>query len=359
MASTLLDVTKADDATRTTVEEAVNSFASHGLRALGVAVCDVVEGQEDNWEFVAVMPIYDPPRSDTAETIARAMELGVSVKMLTGDQLEIAKETARRLQMGGNIYKASLLNEYKESQTGISRVEFIDKADGFAGVFPEHKFEIVKSLKDNGHVVGMTGDGVNDAPALKVADVGIAVADATDAARAAASIVLCAPGLSVIIDAIITSRKIFQRMKSYALYACGTTVRTVLTFSILVWVFEFDFPPFVVLIMAVLNDGTILTISRDRAIPSPTPDVWNLKNLFTRAIVLGVVQAVATIIFFFILFDTSFFEDMGLASPWRVDNNATFTSADGRVQQSYQNANHPQLHSIVYLQCKCSWPRHR
>jgi len=125
--------------------------------------------------------------------------------------------------MGPNIYRASILREYKESDTGMSKAEFIEKSDGFAGVFPEHKYEIVRSLKDGGHIVGMTGDGVNDAPALKAADVGVAVADATDAARAAASIVLLTPGLSVIIDAILTSRKIFQRMKAYALYACATT----------------------------------------------------------------------------------------------------------------------------------------
>jgi len=125
--------------------------------------------------------------------------------------------------MGPNIYRAKILENYNESKTGMSKEEFIKRSDGFAGVFPEHKYEIVKSLKDGGHIVGMTGDGVNDAPALKAADVGIAVADATDAARAAASIVLCAPGLSVIIDAILTSRKIFQRMKAYALYACATT----------------------------------------------------------------------------------------------------------------------------------------
>jgi len=139
------------------------------------------------------------------------------------DQLEIAKETARRLHMGPNIYRAAIIKQYDESVIGMPKKEFIERADGFSGVFPEHKYEIVKSLKDGGHIVGMTGDGVNDAPALKAADVGIAVADATDAARAASSIVLLTPGLSVIIDAILTSRKIFQRMKAYALYACATT----------------------------------------------------------------------------------------------------------------------------------------
>eukprot|EP00911_Craspedida_sp_UC1_P002201 UC1_evm1s1682 len=348
MAATLLNVTNASDEMREKVEAAVDDFASHGLRALGVARAEVVDGSADNWEFIAVMPIFDPPRHDTAETIARAMALGVSVKMLTGDQLEIAKETARRLQMGPNIYPAKVLNDYSEGKTGITKSDFIEEADGFSGVFPEHKFEIVAECKRNGHIVAMTGDGVNDAPALKCADVGIAVADATDAARAAASIVLTEPGLSVVIDAILTSRMIFQRMKSYALYACATTVRIVLTFSVLVWAFKFDFPPFIILVMAVLNDGTIMTISRDVVVPNTRPDKWALKALFIRAIMLGAVQSVSTIVFFSLMLQTRFFHDMAPS----LDASATWTvnSADSTDQASSSGANSWQLHSIIYLQ---------
>lgn len=134
-----------------------------------------------------------------------------------GDQLAIAKETGRRLGMGVNMYpSASLLGNHKdESIAGLPIEELIERADGFAGVFPEHKYEIVKKLQEQKHIVGMTGDGVNDAPALKKADIGIAVADATDAARGASDIVLTEPGLSVIISAVLTSRAIFQRMKNY------------------------------------------------------------------------------------------------------------------------------------------------
>jgi len=137
--------------------------------------------------------------------------------MVTGDALDIARETAKKLGMGTNILDASGLGDSNRKETKAV-IESIEKADGFAQVFPEHKFHIIDVLQKSGHIVGMTGDGVNDAPALKRADCGIAVSGATDAARTAASIVLLSPGLNVIIDAIKESRRIFQRMNSYAIY---------------------------------------------------------------------------------------------------------------------------------------------
>ncbi|TQD95220.1 hypothetical protein C1H46_019194 [Malus baccata] len=177
--------------------------------------------------------------------------------MITGDQLAIGKETGRRLGMGTNMYPSSaLLGENKNSIDGTLVIdELIENADGFAGVFPEHKYEIVQRLQGKKHIVGMTGDGVNDAPALKKADIGIAVADATDAARGASDIVLTEPGLSVIISAVLTSRAIFQRMKNYTIYAVSITIRIVLGFLLLAVFWKFDFPPFMVLIIAILNDG--------------------------------------------------------------------------------------------------------
>ncbi|KAG1354387.1 putative Plasma membrane ATPase 2 [Cocos nucifera] len=199
----------------------IDKFADRGLRSLAVAYQEVPAGIKDSpggpWEFIGLLPLFDPPRHDSAETIRRALNLGVSVKMITGDQLAIAKETGRRLGMGTNMYpSSSLLGETKDGEIAVLPVdELIEQADGFAGVFPEHKYEIVKRLQARKHICGMTGDGVNDAPALKKADIGIAVADATDAARSASDIVLTEPGLSVIISAVLTSRAIFQRMKNY------------------------------------------------------------------------------------------------------------------------------------------------
>jgi H+-transporting ATPase len=175
--------------------------------------------------------------------------------------------------------------------------------------FAEHKYEIVKRLKDKKHIVGMTGDGVNDAPALKKADIGIAVADATDAARGASDIVLTEPGLSVIISAVLTSRSIFQRMKNYTIYAVSITIRIVLGFLLLALIWQFDFSPFMVLIIAILNDGTIMTISKDRVKPSPVPDSWKLKEIFSIGVVLGTYLALMTVLFFWLMHKTSFFPD--------------------------------------------------
>ncbi|KAL5161500.1 ATPase 11, plasma membrane-type [Glycine soja] len=296
------------------VHAIIDKFAERGLRSLAVARQEVPEGTKDSpggpWEFVGLLPLFDPPRHDSAETIRRALDLGVSVKMITGDQLAIGKETGRRLGMGTNMYpSSSLLGENKDGLGAVAVDDLIENADGFAGVFPEHKYEIVKRLQARKHICGMTGDGVNDAPALKIADIGIAVADATDAARSASDIVLTEPGLSVIISAVLTSRAIFQRMKNYTIYAISITIRIVLGFMLLNSFWKFDFPPFMVLVIAILNDGTIMTISKDRVKPSPLPDSWKLSEIFTTGIVLGSYLALMTVIFFYIVVETNFFPD--------------------------------------------------
>ncbi|CAA7057925.1 unnamed protein product [Microthlaspi erraticum] len=292
----------------------IDKFAERGLRSLGVGRQTVPEKDKESagtpWEFVGLLPLFDPPRHDSAETIRRALDLGVNVKMITGDQLAIGKETGRRLGMGTNMYPSSSLLENKDDTTGGVPVdELIEKADGFAGVFPEHKYEIVKRLQDRKHIVGMTGDGVNDAPALKKADIGIAVDDATDAARSASDIVLTEPGLSVIVSAVLTSRAIFQRMKNYTIYAVSITIRIVLGFMLVALIWEFDFSPFMVLIIAILNDGTIMTISKDRVKPSPIPDSWKLKEIFATGVVLGTYMALISVVFFWLAHDTDFFSD--------------------------------------------------
>ncbi|KAL0660045.1 hypothetical protein Bca4012_080630 [Brassica carinata] len=229
-----------------------------------------------------------------------------------GDQLAIGKETGRRLGMGTNMYPSSaLLGNHKDPALANIPVEdLIEQADGFAGVFPEHKYEIVKKLQERKHIVGMTGDGVNDAPALKKADIGIAVDDATDAARGASDIVLTEPGLSVIISAVLTSRAIFQRMKNYTIYAVSITIRIVLGFMLIALIWKFDFSAFMVLIIAILNDGTIMTISKDRVTPSPTPDSWKLREIFATGVVLGSYLAVMTVVFFWLANETDFFSNV-------------------------------------------------
>ncbi|RXH72568.1 hypothetical protein DVH24_012252 [Malus domestica] len=305
------------------VHAVIDKFAERGLRSLAVARQQVPEKTKESqgtpWQFVGLLPLFDPPRHDSAETIRRALNLGVNVKMITGDQLAIGKETGRRLGMGTNMYPSSaLLGQDKDAAIASLPVdELIEKADGFAGVFPEHKYEIVKRLQERKHICGMTGDGVNDAPALKKADIGIAVADATDAARGASDIVLTEPGLSVIISAVLTSRAIFQRMKNYTIYAVSITIRIVFGFMFIALIWKFDFAPFMVLIIAILNDGTIMTISKDRVKPSPLPDSWKLREIFATGIVLGGYMALMTVVFFWLMRDTDFFSDKFLVRSLR------------------------------------------
>ncbi|KAH9670581.1 ATPase 11 plasma membrane-type-related [Citrus sinensis] len=251
---------------------------------------EVPEGSKESsgspWQFIGLIPLFDPPIHDSAETIRRALSLGLGVKMITGDQLAIAKETGRRLGMGTNMYPSSALSgqDRDESIVALPVDELIEKADGFAGVFPEHKYEIVKHLQARNHICGMIGNGVNDAPALKKADIGIAVADATDAARSAADIVLTEPGLNVIITAVLISRAIFQRMRNY-----------MFAFRLLALIWQFNFPPLMVLIIAILNDGAIIiTISKDRVRPSPHPERWNLIKIFVTGSILGGYLAMMT-----------------------------------------------------------------
>jgi H+-transporting ATPase len=278
------------------VEKAVNEFARRGFRSLGVARAD----QEGKWQFVGVLPLFDPPREQAKVTIASARQMGVNVKMVTGDQLAIARETSRQLGLGANIVDASSLGDEKQQDTPQS-AKAIEKADGFAQVFPEHKFHIVKVLQKLGHFVGMTGDGVNDAPALKQADCGIAVSGATDAARAAASIVLLASGLSVIIDAIKESRKIVQRMNSYAIYRIAETLRVLLFMVLSILIFNFyPLTAVMIVMLAVLNDGAILSIAYDNVHYKDKPEAWNMHLVLGIATVLGLVGPIAAFSLFYL-----------------------------------------------------------
>jgi H+-transporting ATPase len=278
------------------VEKAVNEFAARGFRSLGVARAEG-DGQ---WQLVGVLPLFDPPREDAKATIATARQMGVKIKMVTGDALAIAKETAQKLDMGANILDAAGLGDSKK-QEPAAVAESIEKADGFAQVFPEHKFHIVDVLQQRGHIVGMTGDGVNDAPALKKADCGIAVSDATDAARAAASIVLLASGLSVIIDAIKESRRIFQRMNSYAIYRIAETLRVLFFMTLAILAFNFyPLTAVMIVMLALLNDGAILSIAYDNVHYKDQPEAWNMRVVLGIATVLGIIGVVSAFALFYL-----------------------------------------------------------
>ncbi len=287
-----------DDAA-TQLEGTVERFAGHGYRSLGVARRD----GGGSWRLMGVLALADPPREDSAATVTAAKQLGVEVKMVTGDQVAIGREVARQVGLGDQILDASALDTEGSEQELGDRVE---AADGFAQVFPEHKFRIVKLLQARGHIVGMTGDGVNDAPALKQADAGIAVAGATDAARAAADVVLLAPGLSVIVAAIRQAREIFARMTSYATYRIAETIRVLLLITLAIVVMNF-FPVTAVMIvfLALLNDGAILAIAYDRVRGSATPAAWDMRGVLTLATALGLMGVLETFLLF-MLADTVF-----------------------------------------------------
>ncbi len=278
------------------VKKKIEEFAGRGYRALGVARAD----HGEDWKFLGVLPLSDPPREDSKSTIQTAREMGVKLKMVTGDQVAIAKEIARQLGLGQNILDAEGFGETKQHES-TQLADSIEKADGFAQVYPEHKYHIVEVLQQRKHITGMTGDGVNDAPALKKADVGIAVSGATDAARSAADIVLTTPGLSVIIDAIKEARRIFQRMNSYSIYRIAETVRVLLFMTLSILVFNF-YPVTAVMIvlLALLNDGPILAIAYDRTRMSPQPEAWDMPLVLGISSTLGVLGVIASFGLFFL-----------------------------------------------------------
>ena len=275
------------------VDEYVDAFAAKGHRALGVAKAD----KKGEWEYVGLIALYDPPREDSGDTIKTAQSMGVQVKMITGDHIAIAKEVAHEVNLGTNIMTAPSFMDKSDKEA--KRV--VENADGFAEVFPEHKYRIVELLQEKEHIVGMTGDGVNDAPALKKADAGIAVAGATDAAKSAAEIVLTKPGLSVIIDAVKQSRKIFQRMNTYAIYRIAETLRVL--FFIVATILAFNFYPvtaLMIVLLALFNDAPIMAIAYDNVRYSSKPEKWDMRKVLAVSSLLGLVGVLVTFSVYYI-----------------------------------------------------------
>ncbi|SCV00511.1 LANO_0F07228g1_1 [Lachancea nothofagi CBS 11611] len=272
-------------------ENKVAELASRGFRALGVAR----KRGEGHWEILGVMPCMDPPRDDTASTVHEARRLGLRVKMLTGDAVGIAKETCRQLGLGTNIYNAERLGlGGGGDMPGSELADFVENADGFAEVFPQHKYAVVEILQQRGYLVAMTGDGVNDAPSLKKADTGIAVEGATDAARSAADIVFLAPGLSAIIDALKTSRQIFHRMYSYVVYRIALSLHLEIFLGLWIAILNNSLNIDLIVFIAIFADVATLAIAYDNAPFDQKPVKWNLPRLWGMSIILGIILAVGT-----------------------------------------------------------------
>jgi H+-transporting ATPase len=321
------------------VEADVHELGTRGIRSLAVAKTNPEKNNQ--WEMLGLLTFLDPPRPDTKQTVADARAYGVMVKMITGDHLLIARETSKQLDLGLNIYNAEglpLLDmETKKKPENLSR-DYGDlclAADGFAQVFPEHKYLVVECLRELGYKTGMTGDGVNDAPALKRADVGIAVHGATDAARAAADIILTQPGLSTIILGLKISRGIFCRIKNFITYRVAATLQLLVFFFMATFLFKpshyqpnplpahtqdwpdfFHMPVLMLMLITVLNDGTLISIGYDNVSPSKFPEKWNLKALFLIGSVLAGVALISSLLLLWMLLDSnndgSVFQGMGI-----------------------------------------------
>ena len=270
---------------------AVDRLARDGTRALGVARSD----DGEHWTLLGLLPMLDPPRPDAAATIARAKELGVSVKMVTGDDVAIGSEIARELGLGDHLLVASEVfgEDSSPQHIAVDAARAVEVADGFGRVFPEHKFQIVKALQERGHIVAMTGDGVNDAPALKQADCGVAVSGATDAARSAAALILTAPGLSTIINAIMEARAIFERITSYIYYRIAMTLNIMLVVVLVYLVYDFmPLTAIMIVFMALLDDIPIMTIAYDNVKVQNQPVRWNMQRIISFSTIMGIMALV-------------------------------------------------------------------
>ena len=307
---------------RARVEKIIEDLARRGVRCLTVA--RTIDENCEKWEMSGILTFLDPPRPDTKETIRKAKVYGVDVKMITGDNQLIAQEMARMLNMDPNILTPEGLPQFPESgdpkdipdTLGRDYGDMMLACGGFAHVYPEHKYLIVEALRQRGFTCAMTGDGVNDAPALKRSDVGIAVHGSTDAARAAADMVLTDPGLSVVVDAMLIARGVFQRMLSFLIYRVSATLQLVFFFFLGVFILptanfnindpDFQFfrlPVLMFMLITLLNDGTLMAIGYDYVRPSERPQRWNLRVLFVVSSVLAFVALVSSLLLLWMALD--------------------------------------------------------
>jgi H+-transporting ATPase len=265
------------------LEAKTNKFAMKGYRTLAVAKAD----DKNHPELVGLVALSDMPRPDSKELIKELKELGISVKMLTGDALPVAKEIAKDVSLGENIIKASDLKEFLK-ENAVKAAEEAQHTDGFAEIYPEDKYAIVKSLQATKHVIGMTGDGVNDAPALKQAEVGIAVSNATDVAKGAASIVLTREGLIGIVDLVKNGRVIYSRLTSWILSKIIRTLQ-IAVFVVLSFLFTGSYvvSAFAVILYFFMTDFVKISLSTDNVQWSRKPDAWNITGLVKISIMLS------------------------------------------------------------------------
>ena len=364
----VLQLCKNKDKIGDEVQHIIEDLAGRGIRCLAVARTHA----DGEWYMSGILTFLDPPRPDTKLTIKRSREYGVAVKMITGDHLLIAKEMARMIDMGQNILLPEGLPKFPESgdprdipdTLGRDYGDFMLACDGFAHVYPEHKYLIVEALRQRGYTCAMTGDGVNDAPALKRADVGVAVHGATDAARAASDMVLTEPGLSVVVDAMIIARGVFQRMLSFLIYRVSATLQLVFFFFTACFALPpvnygvgryesagsnsqfFHIPVLMFMLITLLNDGTLMSIGYDNVFPSPRPQRWNLPALFFVSAVLAAVALASSLLLLWMALDGNA-ENHGY--PGRCGKECSWFSYLGLPYVEYN-----QIVTMLYLKVSIS-----
>ncbi|KAI3056905.1 hypothetical protein CBS147353_11110 [Aspergillus niger] len=268
-------------------KEKATEFASRGFRSLGVAV----RREDEDWTLLGMMPMFDPPREDTAQTIAEAQKPGIQVKMLTGDAIAIAKETCKLLALGTKVFNSERLIG---GGLGAMAEDLVERADGFAEVFPEHKYQVVQMLQECGHLTAMPGDGVNDAPSLKKADCGIAVEGASEAAQSAADIVFLEPGLSTIIDSIKVARQIFHRTKAYIQYRIALCLHLEINLTTTMIVLNESIRSDLVVFLALFADLATVAVAYYNASYELRPVEWQLPKIWIISVILGILLAAAT-----------------------------------------------------------------
>ncbi len=271
------------------INRTVDDFSTRGYRTIAVAVCENAEPQKNvDCKFVGLLALSDPPRPDSKAMIQRIKDLGIRPLMLTGDNQAIAREIAGQVGIGTRIHSAKEL----DGLSGEEQLKLIENSDGFAEVYPEDKFKIVHLLQEAGHMVGMTGDGVNDSPALKQAELGTAVSAATDVAKASASVVLTKPGLSEIIDTIKVSRQTYQRMLTWVINKITKVVEVVVLFTVgYFWLHSMLISLLGMSLLVFANDFVTMSIATDNVVSTKSPNSWNLKSIISSSMVLGVFFA--------------------------------------------------------------------
>jgi H+-transporting ATPase len=265
----------------------IEEFSRKGYRTIAVARS---EGDDlDNLKLAGLLPLADPPRPDSKSMIEEARKLGIKLLMLTGDNIVIAKEIARQSGIGGNIIRLADIEGLSEEE----QVKIVEESDGFAEIYPEDKYRIVKLLQSRGHMVGMTGDGVNDAPALKQAEMGIAVSNSTDVAKASASVVLTEPGVSVIINAVTISRQTYQRMLTWVINKVTKVIEFVVLLTVsFFWLHNIVLSLLGMSLLVFANDFVTMSLATDNVTYTPNPNKWNVKNITLASLVPGMLLVV-------------------------------------------------------------------